>query len=129
LTEAETEVEERVRREAARFEFLWEKIHKELGALIIQNNFDLPRLRPLGNLEASASFGRVNFLLRLNTEFASYARNHSRFLINDILYLSAQVGLTAWLGHSYWYNFHMAVSPAATVTLAQNVAAIIKSVY
>ena len=98
LLEAEAEVEQRVRREMARFESLWEKIHTELGALIIQNNFDLPRLRPLGNLEASESFGRVNFLLRLNAEFANYARNHSRFLINDILYLSAQVGLDAWFG-------------------------------
>lgn len=129
LMEAEKEVEDRLRREAARFESVWEKIHRELGALIIQNNFDLPHLRPLGNLEASESSGRVNFLMRLNAEFASYARKHSRFLINDILYLSAQVGLDVWHSHTYWYNFHMAVSPAATVTLAQNVAAIVKSVY
>ena len=129
LLEAEADVEHRVRREAARFESLWEKIHTGLGALIIQNNFDLPRLRPLGNLEASRSFGRVNFLSRLNAEFANYARNHSRFLINDILYLSAQVGLAAWHEHSYWYNFHMALGPTATVALAHNVAAIIKSVY
>ncbi len=113
----------------ARFESLWEKIHTGLGALIIQNNFDLPRLRPLGNLEASEAFGRVNFLLRLNAEFATYARNHSRFLINDILYLSAQVGLAAWFEHSYWYSFHMALGPTATVALAHNVAAIVKSVY
>lgn len=129
LAETEEEVEQRVRREAARFESLWEKIHSKLGALIIQNNFDLPRLRPLGNLETFESSGRVNFLMRLNAEFASYARKHSSFLINDILYLSAQVGLSAWHGNTYWYNFHMAVSPAATVTLAQNVAAIVKSVY
>jgi FkbH-like protein len=129
LMEAETEVENHVRREMARFESLWEKIHTGLGALIIQNNFDLPRHRPLGNLEASESSGRVNFLLRLNAELASYARKHSRFLINDILYLSAQVGLEAWYSHTYWYNFHMAVSPTATVTLTQNVAAIVKSVY
>jgi FkbH-like protein len=129
LMEAEKEVEDRLRREAARFESVWEKIHRELGALIIQNNFDLPHLRPLGNLEAFESSGRVNFLMRLNAEFASYARKHSRFLINDILYLSAQVGLDVWHSHTYWYNFHMAVSPAATVTLAQNVAAIVKSVY
>jgi FkbH-like protein len=129
LMEAETEVEERVRRETARFEALWEKIHAELGALIIQNNFDLPGLRPLGNLEAFDSSGRVNFLLRLNSEFANYARKHSRFLINDILYLSAQVGLEAWHGHTYWYNFHMALSPTATVALANNVAAMVKSVY
>jgi FkbH-like protein len=129
LMEAEGEVEQRVRREAARFESLWEKIHSELDALIVQNNFDLPRLRPLGNLEASESSGRVNFLMRLNAEFATYARKHPRFLINDILYLSAQVGLDAWHGHTYWYNFHMAVSPMATVALAQNVAAIVKAVY
>jgi len=129
LMEAEADVEPRVRREMARFESLWEKIHTGLGALIIQNNFDLPGLRPLGNLEATQSSGRVNFLMRLNAEFASYACKHSRFLINDILYLSAKVGLDEWHNHTYWYNFHMAVSPTATVALAQNLAAILKSVY
>lgn len=129
LMETEGEVEQRLRREVARFESLWEKINSELGAVIIQNNFDLPRLRPLGNLEAFEPSGRVNFLMRLNSEFATYARKHSRFLINDILYLSAQVGLDAWHGHTYWYNFHMAVSPMATVALAKNVAALVKSVY
>jgi FkbH-like protein len=129
LLQTEAEVEERVRHEMDRFESLWEKIHIKLGAVIIQNNFDLPHVRPLGNLEASQSFTRVNFLLRMNAEFAKYARNHSRFLINDILYLSAQVGLDAWHGRTYWYNFHMALSPAGTVSLAQNVAAIAKSVY
>ena len=129
LMEPEAEVERRVGVEMGRFASLWEKIHTKLGALIIQNNFDLPHLRPLGNLEASESFGRVNFLLRLNAEFANYARKHSRFLINDIHYLSAQMGLNEWYGRTYWYNFHMAVSPTATVSLAQNVAAIVKSVY
>ena len=129
VLETEAEVEQRVHTEMLRFESLWEKIHTGLGALIIQNNFDLPRLKPLGNLEASEAFGRVNFLSRLNAEFARYARNHSRFLINDILYLSAQVGLATWFGHSYWYNFHMALSPTATVALARNVARIVKSVY
>jgi FkbH-like protein len=129
LMETEGEVEQRVGEEAARFEAIWEKIYSQLGAVIIQNNFDLPRIRPLGNLEAFEPSGRVNFLMRLNAEFATYARKHSRFLINDILYLSAQAGLDAWHGHTYWYNFHMAVSPTGTVYLAQNVAAIVKSVY
>jgi FkbH-like protein len=123
------EVESRLRREMDRFESIWTKIHADLGAVIIQNNFDLPHLRPLGNLEASESFCRVNFLQRLNAEFANYARNHSRFLINDIFYLSAQLGLNEWFAPSYWYNFHMALSPTATVALARNVAGIIKSVY
>jgi len=129
LSENEADVENHVRREMARFECLWEKIHTGLGSIIIQNNFDLPRLRPIGNLEASAPFGRVCFLLRLNAEFARYARNHSRLLINDIHYLSAQVGLSAWFEPSYWYNFHMTLSPMAAVALAQNVAAIVGAIY
>jgi FkbH-like protein len=129
LFEPEAEVERRVRREMARFESLWETIHSDLGSLIIQNNFDLPRLRPLGNLEVSQSFGRVNFVQRLNAEFANYARSHSRFLINDILFLSAQIGLSEWFSNSYWYSFHMALSPKATVALARNVAAIVKAAY
>ena len=129
LLESEERVEQRVKEEVARFEAIWEAIHAKLGAIIIQNNFDLPPLRPLGNLEASESYTRVNFLMRLNAEMAAYARRHPNFLINDIHYLSAQVGLDKWCGPTYWYSFHMAVSPAATVTLAQNVAAFIKSVY
>ena len=129
ILESEEQVETRVRSEMKRFESMWEKIHSALGAVIVQNNFDLPPLRPLGNLDASAAFGHSNFLLRLNAEFAKYARNHSRFFVNDILYLSAQVGLEAWSDPIYWYNFHMAVSPTASVALAQNVAAIVKSVY
>lgn len=129
LMEADGEVEQQVHQEMARFQTFWEKIHSELGAVIIQNNFDLPRLRPLGNLEASQPFGRVNFLMRLNAEFANHAHTHSRFFINDIHYLSAQVGLTEWFGNSYWYSFHMALSPTATIALARNVAAIVKSIF
>ena len=129
LLEAEAEVGHRVQREMARFESLWEKIHNELGALVIQNNFDLPHLRPLGNLEASESFGNVNFVLQMNAAFAKYARQHPYLLINDIFCLSAQVGQAVWFRPSYWYGFHMAVSPAASVAVGHNVAAIIKSTY
>ena len=107
VMESETEVLNRVQRETARFESIWEKIDKELGAVIIQNNFDLPGLRPLGNLEASESFGRVGFLQRLNAKFADYARSHSRFFVNDIHYISAQVGLVEWFAQTYWYNFQI----------------------
>jgi FkbH-like protein len=129
MLEGEQEVEQRVRQELDRFQAIWEKIQSKLNALVIQNNFDLPPLRPLGNLEASAVYGRVNFLMRLNTEFARFARTHSRFLIHDIQYLSAQVGLNAWFDPTYWYSFHTALSPTATVELARSLAAMIKSVY
>ncbi len=129
LLEGDAEIEERIRQELSRFEAIWEKIQTKLGALVIQNNFDFPTLRPLGNLEASAAYGRVNFLARMNAEFANYARAHSRFLIHDIGHLSAQVGLNSWFDPTYWYSFHSALSPTGTVTLARSLAAMVKSVY
>ena len=127
LLQADDDVEELVRREMDKFERLWEKIHTQFGSLIIQNNFDLPSLRPLGNLEASEPSGRLHFLLRLNSEFARYAHVHSKFLINDIHYLSARVGLAQWHEDSYWYCYRMAVGPFGAFAIAQNVAVMIKS--
>ena len=129
VLDSDAVVEQLARDEMNRFETLWDKIQTGMGALVIQNNFDLPRLRPFGNLEASAGFGRINFLQRLNVEFARYASSHARFLINDIHYLSARVGLAEWFDYNYWYNYHMAVSPTAAVAIGQNVATIIKSLY
>ncbi len=129
LLESEDGVAARARREEERFESLWDKIRRELGAVIIQNNFDLPALRPLGNLEASVPSGRIQFLTRLNAEFAAYAQRHSDFILNDICYLAAQMGLSSWFDPAYWHNFRMAVSPAGTVALARSVAAIIKAIY
>jgi FkbH-like protein len=126
---SDEQVESAARQELDRFEAFWDKIHADLGSVIIQNNFDLPRLRPLGNLESFEPYSRVHFLQRLNAGFARYASSHSRFAINDILYLSAQVGLDQWFDYSYWYNYHMAVSPIATVTISQNVARIVKGLY
>jgi len=129
LLEDEARVQQRIEAEMARFTGLWEKVHSELNALILQNNFDLPNLRLLGNLEAAQSFGRVSFLLRLNAEFASYARSHSHLLISDIHYLASEMGLDTWAGSHYWYNFHMAISPAATLALARNLAGMLQAVY
>lgn len=129
VLETDEDVDAHILQEMRKYTSLWEKIRGELGAVIIQNNFDLPPLNPLGNLDASESFGRTNFLLRLNGEFAKYARTHSRFLINDILHLSTQLGVNTWFDPAYWYGFHMAVSPPATVTLAHSVAALVKSLY
>jgi FkbH-like protein len=129
LMESAAGVEECFRSEMARFEEMWERLRDSLGAIVIQNNFDLPRLRTIGNLEASESFGKVNFLLKLNAAFAEYARTHSRFLINDILYLSAEIGLPLWHDRRYWYKFHMALSPLACIAVARNVAGIVQSLY
>lgn len=125
----EAEITEMLRSEMQRFQSVWEAIGRNTGAWIVQSNFDLPRLRPLGNLEASEPFGRLNYLQRLNAEFARYARKNERLLINDVCYLSAQIGLDRWFDYNCWYSYHTALSPAATVAVARNVATIVKAAF
>jgi len=129
IRSSEAAAKQRLQTEMSRFEAFWEKIRSDLGAVIVQNNFDLPRLRPLGNLDGSAAQGRAYFLQQLNSAFAQFAQKHSWLLINDIGYLSAQVGLAEWFDYNYWYSYHMAVSPTAAVFVGQNVARIIQSIY
>lgn len=123
------EFESSVEREMGRFREMWKQIRDRFGCVIVQNNFDSPRSRQLGNLDSVAPGGRLHFLSRLNAEFAAYARNGSNFYVNDIHYLSSYLGLENWFDHESWFSYKMAVSPVAAIWLARSVASILGSVY
>ena len=113
----------------SRFRAMWEKLKADHNCTIIQNNFEYPSWRLLGNRDAWDLHGRVRFVDELNRRFAAYARAHDGFYINDIHYLSARYGLDAWSEPSYWYMYKYALAVPAIPSLAFNVANIIKSVY
>ncbi len=123
------EVETDVQEEVGRFRALWAELERKYGCMIIQNNFDLPALRPLGNLEAGTPYGRVAFINRLNAEFARLAALNPKLVIHDIHSLSAEVGLVRWFDADSWFSYKMAVSPHATVLLAKSLAALVNAVY
>jgi predicted enzyme involved in methoxymalonyl-ACP biosynthesis len=75
------------------FEAMWERLYEKYNCPIIQNNFEMPFYRLLGNKDASDIHGRTNYLSRLNSLFYKFAQKHSNFYINDINYLSASYGL------------------------------------
>ena len=129
LGDSEDRVNELLQAELARYQTIWTRLESEIGCVIIQNNFDYPRNRSMGNRDAIEHFGRTHYLTRLNLEFAARARSNSKLQINDINYLSAVVGLDAWHDPVYWYSYKMAVSQMGSVAIAKNVSVIIKSVY
>ena len=108
---------------------MWQHLADKYHCVIIQNNFEYPYYRLLGNKDASDYRGRVNFVNRLNALFAEYADNHDGFYINDINYQAADYGLSRWADRSAWYMYKYALSLDAVPYLAFNVANIIKSVY
>lgn len=108
-------------------EQLWKKIESTYHCPVIQNNFEFPFYRLLGNLEATHVDGRVLFINRLNEKIAAYAQEHKDFYVQDIQYLSSCYGLDKWSDPHYWHMYKYALSMDAIPTLSYNLANIIKS--
>ena len=122
-------VEAKLAAELHKFTSLWERIRTTYNCTIIQNNFELPRYRVLGNLDFSTFQGATYFTTRLNLAFAEYAQTQRHFYINDINYLSASFGLARWHDPRFWHAYKYALSYDAIPLLAHNVARIITAVY
>lgn len=116
--------------EFARFESAWQALKDKFGSvIIIQNNFELPYFRLLGNSDTSNKRGHTNFINRLNMKFADYAAANSGFYINDINYLSADYGLSRWSAPFYWHMYKYCLALDAIPEFSFNLASIVKSIY
>ena len=122
-------IEDKLNYEYNKFSKIWEKLLKKFNATIIQNNFEYPYYRLLGNKDASDIHGRTNFITRLNQKFYEYAQNHKNFFINDINYVSSCYGLDKWANQFYWHMYKYAMEVPAIPYLSFNIANIIKSIY
>ena len=129
LGESSRQVEELLENQYQYFVTAWEKITEHFSCPIIQNNFEYPFYRLLGNQDCADIHGRTSFVTRLNEKFYGYAREHDNFYINDINYQAAAFGLDAWSDPFYWHMYKYALCLPAIPWLAHNVANIIKSIY
>lgn len=129
MTDDEKDIERKINAVCAKFYGLWDKLRDTYHCPIIQNNFEYPFFRLMGNKDASDIHGRVNFITRLNCYFYNYTSEHDNFYICDINYISATYGLEKWSDPYYWHMYKYAVAVPAIPYLAFNVANIIKSIY
>ena len=104
---------------------IWRALQRALACQIIQNNFELPAVRVLGHLDASAFGGAVHFINRLNLELAAEARRNPRLLVHDVATLAATMGLDRWFAADRWFSYKIVTSPEATIALAHSLAALI----
>lgn len=111
------------------FKVLWEKAFANYHCPIIQNNFEAPFYRLMGNRDASDIHGHVNFVNRLNMKFAEYAASHENFFLQDINYMSSLYGLAKWSDPFYWHMYKYALAVPAIPELAYNLSNIIKSIF
>ncbi len=126
---SEKDIEKIITNEVDRFTSVWDRITEEYSCPIVQNNFEQPHYRSLGNLDGYDIHGRSNFVSELNMRFNQQARYRQNLYLNDINYLSAWFGLERWYDKSLWYSYKYAMSYVAIPLLAHSVASIIKAVF
>lgn len=124
-----SQVDALIESEYTRFEVMWKKLQDKFHCPIIQNNFDRPNYRLMGNRDIWDYRGRSNYISRLNQKFYEYAQNNGDFYINDLEYISQDFGLSEWNNSLYWHMYKYAMCLDAIPYVAQSVANIIKSIY
>ncbi len=129
LSDSKETVEQKRLAVVNKFYGLWDHLAATYHCPIIQNNFEYPFFRLMGNKDASDYHGRVNFVTMLNCAFYEYAQAHDNFYICDVNYISASYGLDKWAEPYYWHMYKYAVAVPAIPYLSFNVANIIKSIY
>jgi FkbH-like protein len=129
LTDDAGGVERLVEEELQKFKTLWDRAELNYNCPVIQNNFEMPHARVLGNLDCYALQGRSRFVAELNRRFSEEARLRKQLYLNDIHYLSAWFGLERWYDLPAWYAYKYAMCLQAIPHIAQNVCAIINSIF
>ncbi len=110
-----------------KFKTIWQSLESRYHCPVIQNNFELPFYRLLGNRDAWDYHGASNFISRLNQLVYDYAQEADNFYVCDLNYIAADYGLKEWSDPFYWYMYKYAMNVSAIPYLAFNVANIIKS--
>ena len=128
LTDDEETINNLLNAEISKFKSIWKSLEK-YDCAIIQNNFDLPIDRILGNLDSYDIHGKTYFINRLNQKFARNAKEIKNLYINDINYLSSYIGIKQWFDKSLWYKAKYALSMEAIPELAFNISKIINSIF
>lgn len=129
LKSTKDEVVDLLETEFERFRSMWEELEKKFHCPIIQNNFDRPNFRLLGNRDVWDYRGFSNFITELNKRIYEYAQVHESFYVNDLDYLASDFGVTKWNDSYYWHMYKYSMCVSAIPYLADSIAKIIKSIY
>ena len=102
---------------------LWRKAYEHMGCQIIQNNFELPPWRILGNHERRhpAGFGRFITLFNQALEDAAPAY----VTIHDVDHLASVSGRWSFSDERFFYHAKLPCSPELLVDYAHSIASLV----
>lgn len=118
-----------VEEEVGRYRQIWSSLQTELTCQIIQNNFELPQHNLLGNLDAVVAGGSARYYLALNAAFAQEAARNPRLVLQDVLSLSAQLGLINWFDSQRWFSYKLLLTVEANLLLARSLTSLVRATF
>ncbi|MCF0127908.1 MAG: HAD-IIIC family phosphatase, partial [Pseudobutyrivibrio sp.] len=127
LTDSSESVNAKLQAEIEKYITIWEALQQRFGCMIIQNNFDPPQYRLMGNFDAVSPNGATNYVMRLNLALSEEVGKRPYLNLLDLNYVASDYGLTKWQDEVAWCSFKYAMNLDAVPDLAFNVAKIIKS--
>ncbi|HEY2841734.1 MAG TPA: HAD-IIIC family phosphatase [Pirellulales bacterium] len=112
-----------VEAEVDRWLNLWNAAYQRLGCQIVQNNFDAPAWRQLGNYELRHPTSLRRYSAAVNQAFQDRAPPF--VTIHDLDELSAQIGRARWGDERFFHHAKIPCDPECLVEYGQSVASLI----
>lgn len=128
LSDSTENMQEHLDNELQRYHQIWHNLNKKYGAMIIQNNFDIPYISLLGNLDGVSSQGLTTYVNKLNLAFSQHAQQHTNFFIHDLNALSAKIGGNKWHNRFQYYAYKFAMNYDVFPDVALGLSKIIKGI-
>jgi FkbH-like protein len=123
-----TDVQDLASAEFERLRVCWNKLFQRYSCPVIQNNFEFPNYRTLGNADFTDHRGNVNYINNINAKIASESTRLPGLYIHDLCYDAACFGLNNWhdrvAWHAYKFAFAMLAIPTVARTSASQVSAL-----
>jgi FkbH-like protein len=123
LNDDRQEVDRKVRAEVADWARLHRTAHERLGCQIIQNNFELPPWRTLGNHETRHPSGFARYVALVNLALQDAAP--SFVTIHDIDQLAATWGRSTWGDERFFHHAKLPCGPEQLVDYAHSLSSLI----
>lgn len=112
--------------EISKIKEIWKSLER-FNCCVIQNNFELPNTRLLGNLDGLQ--GRVFFIRELNYKISQLMQSSSNIFLHDINYLSAMIGIEKWFDKKLFYQAKYAMSMEGIVELSFSLSRLIGAIF
>ena len=128
LNNANQTSEDKAKDEFIKLKSIWQKLSQSFECEIIQDNFEPPFFKSLGNFDVSSKSSITRTVNILNEMLYKQAIKKNYLHICDRNYLSSKIGLAGWKDYSLWLSAKYSLNYQAITNICYTLNKIIQSI-